>query len=86
MPGFVASVQTDVSIPIGLTHLYYICFLVGFAISASVYCLLHFVFPARMSEEFVKDGASAAFLMQEYRDRWEVSGINGVEMHLPEKV
>ncbi|KAE8441774.1 hypothetical protein EG329_004332 [Mollisiaceae sp. DMI_Dod_QoI] len=71
MPGFVASVQPSVTVPIGLTHLYYICFLAGFAISASIYCLLHIVFPAQGLNHFVTSSPSARALMAEYQERWD---------------
>lgn len=71
MPGFVASVQPSVTVPIGLTHLYYICFLAGFAISAGLYCALHFVFPDRASQAFVRNAPEARVLMREYQDRWD---------------
>jgi len=67
LPGFIASVNSNVSVPIGLTHLYYICFLAGFAISASVYCFLHLVFPARRLQDFVVHAPPAKVLMEEYR-------------------
>ncbi|CZR69975.1 related to uracil permease [Phialocephala subalpina] len=71
MPGFVASVQPSVTVPIGLTHLYYICFLAGFSISASVYCGLHFIFPAEGLNRFVASSPPARALMAEYQDRWD---------------
>ncbi len=71
MPGFVAAVDSSITVPIGLTHLYYICFLVGFAISASVFCLLHLIFPAKDVVHFVASNPSAKFLMAEYQDRWD---------------
>jgi NCS1 family nucleobase:cation symporter-1 len=71
MPGFVAAVQPSITVPIGLTHLYYICFLAGFAISASIYCSLHFIFPARELKQFVENSPSAKELMVEYQERWD---------------
>jgi NCS1 family nucleobase:cation symporter-1 len=71
LPGFVAEVNTNVSVPIGLTHLYYICFLSGFCISAAVYCLLHWVFPAHRLDAFVKSNQSAEELMVESREKWD---------------
>jgi NCS1 family nucleobase:cation symporter-1 len=71
MPGFIAAVQPSITVPIGLTHLYYICFLSGFAISASVYCTLHFVFPTRAVKDFVVKSAPAEVLMREYQERWD---------------
>jgi len=75
MPGFVASVQSNVIVPIGLTHLYYICFLSGFVISASVYCFLHFLFPAQACSDFVESSPAAAILMAKYEQTWD--GFNG---------
>lgn len=71
MPGFVSSVQPSITVPIGLTHLYYICFLAGFAISSSIYCLLHFAFPAHELNEFVRSSPSSRSLMVEYQERWD---------------
>ena len=48
MPGFMAAIQPSATVSIGLTHLYYICFLAGFAISASIYYIPHFIFLARV--------------------------------------
>ncbi|KUJ07643.1 NCS1 nucleoside transporter family protein [Mollisia scopiformis] len=81
MPGFVASVQLLVSVPIGLTHLYYICFLIGFAISSGVYCLLHFIFPAKGLNDFVASSPSPRSLMAEYQERWdgEISGVSDID-------
>jgi NCS1 family nucleobase:cation symporter-1 len=70
MPGFVSAVQPSVKVPIVLTHLYYICFLSGFVISAAVYCLLHFLFPAVALKDFVAESGSPKHIMKEYRDRW----------------
>ncbi|KAF8851032.1 NCS1 nucleoside transporter family protein [Acephala macrosclerotiorum] len=71
MPGFVDSVQLLVKIPIGLTHLYYICFLTGFAISANVHCALHIIFPAEGLNHFVASSPPGRALMAEYQDRWD---------------
>lgn len=71
MPGFIASVQPSITVPIGLTHLYYLCFLVGFLISSSVYCALHFIFPAHGLNHFVASSPSPGSLMAEYQDRWD---------------
>ena len=75
MPGFIASVNQSVTVPIGLIHMYYICFLVGFSITASVFCLLHFVFPAKQVVNFVASSLSAKILIADYQDRWD--GENG---------
>ena len=70
MPGFVTAVQPSVIVPVGLTHLYYICLMYGFATGASIYCLLHFIFPAVASKQFVADATSPRELMKGYQDRW----------------
>lgn len=77
MPGFVASVQPSLSVPIGFTHLYYICFLSGFTISAAVYCTLHYVFPSKAVQEWVKGSLSSAVLIGEYRDQWDGEVVIG---------
>ncbi|PQE11482.1 Allantoin permease protein [Rutstroemia sp. NJR-2017a BBW] len=71
IPGFVASIDTSLTVPIGLTHLYYICFLVGFAISATIFCILHLVFPAKDVVHFVASISSPKLLMAEYQGRWD---------------
>ncbi|KAH8652640.1 NCS1 nucleoside transporter family protein [Tricladium varicosporioides] len=82
MPGFIASVQTDITVPIGLTHLYYICFLVGFAIAAAVYCTLHFIFPAHAQKEFVNTRGPPSQLMREYQDKWDGESSDSVEDYI----
>jgi NCS1 family nucleobase:cation symporter-1 len=69
MPGFVAAVQPSITVPISLTHLYYICFLAGFAISATIYCVLHLTCPAHASKQFVEESPSARALMRKYQER-----------------
>lgn len=71
LPGFVAYVSPGINVPIGLTRLYYICFLSGLAISAAVYCVLHLLFPAGAVQDFVETAPPAASLMREYRERWD---------------
>lgn len=81
MPGFLASVDTSISVPTALIHLYYICFLVGFCLSATVFCLLYYIFPPSEVMDFI-DSNSAKSLMADYQDRWdgEVSNtIDGVD-------
>lgn len=52
-------------------HIYYICFLSGFAISAGVYSALHILFPVPAVVDFVARAPSARVLMEEYRDQWD---------------
>lgn len=78
LPGFVASVNTNVMVPVGLTHLYYICFLSGFVISAAIYCILHYVFPVPEVQKFVSSAGPVKVLVREYREEWD-SGAEEVE-------
>lgn len=71
LPGFVAHVNENIQVPIGLTHLYYICFLTGLCISAAVYVALHFAFPVQSINQFVQSAPPARVLMREYRERWD---------------
>ena len=71
LPGFVSQVNPSIKVPIGLTHLYYICFLTGLAISAAVYVTLHYLFPVKSVRQFVESAPPARVLMREYRERWD---------------
>lgn len=65
--------------PLGLTHLYYICFLTGLSISAAVYVALHYLFPVKRVKQFVDDAPPAGVLIREYRERWDEEVDLGVE-------
>jgi len=71
LPGFVAYVGSGITVPVGLTHLYYICFLSGLVISSAVYCMLHYVFPVSAIKDFVENAPPAKVLMCEYQERWD---------------
>lgn len=71
LPGFVGYVNPTVKVPLGLTHLYYICFLTGLSISATVYCTLHWIFPVEAIRNFLECAPPAGTLMREYRERWD---------------
>ncbi|KAJ5924154.1 Allantoin permease [Penicillium verhagenii] len=71
LPGFVAYVNPNIEVPVGFMHLYYICFLSGFFISAGVYSALHHVFPVPAVVNFVERAPSARTLMEEYREQWD---------------
>ncbi|KAF9891407.1 hypothetical protein FE257_004263 [Aspergillus nanangensis] len=71
LPGFIAHVDPSISVPVGLTRLFYICFLSGITISATVFIALHHFFPATKVQHFVDTAPPAHVLMQEYRERWE---------------
>ncbi|KAE8400626.1 allantoin permease [Aspergillus pseudonomiae] len=71
LPGFVAHVDPTVAIPMGLTRIYYLCFLTGTAISAAVFTALHYIFPTPEVRRFVEKAPSPGLLMPEYRLRWD---------------
>ncbi|KAJ5925302.1 Allantoin permease [Penicillium verhagenii] len=71
LPGFIAYVNPNIEVPVGFMHLYYICFLSGFFISAGVYSALHHVFPVPAVVNFVERAPSARTLMEEYREQWD---------------
>ncbi|KAL7936487.1 permease for cytosine/purines, uracil, thiamine, allantoin domain-containing protein [Trichoderma chlorosporum] len=73
LPGFIAAVNLSVSMPAGMTELYYINYLYGFLSSAIVYSLLHWIFPATAVDEYVKAAPSAKEVQRYYTDRWEVN-------------
>ena len=55
----------------GLTRIYYLCFLTGTAISAAVFTALHYIFPTPEVRRFVEKAPSPGLLMPEYRLRWD---------------
>lgn len=72
LPGFVAAVNTSVTVTDGATEFYYLNYLYGFLVSALVYSLLHFVFPDQKLDAFVRESPSAKELQQTYDDRWAI--------------
>ncbi|OAL62470.1 NCS1 nucleoside transporter [Trichophyton rubrum] len=68
LPGFIATVNTDVHVPVGFTRIYKLCFLVGFLISAFVYSGMHLLVPDMKLQEYVSTAASSAVLIRDYRD------------------
>ena len=79
LPGFVATVNASVTVPMGLLHLYDICFLVGFAICSSLYCFLHYVFPARKVQDFVTNAPAARVLMRIHREDTDARALGNYE-------
>ena len=74
MPGFISAVNPSITVPIGATRLYYICFLNGFAISSAVFILLHRFFPARAHQAFVDGRMTAKETMALYQEKWDAKG------------
>ena len=75
MPGFISAVNTSITIPIGCTRLYYICFLNGFAISSVVFITLHRFFPAPMQKDFVDSPVDKRQVMREYQEKWDMTEV-----------
>ncbi|KAK2025445.1 NCS1 nucleoside transporter family protein [Colletotrichum zoysiae] len=73
MPGFVAAVDTSVTVSEGATELYYMSYMYGLLSSGLVYALLHKVFPAKALDSFVKNSPSARELQHLHRSKWDVT-------------
>ncbi len=56
----------------------------GSAIISSVFCFLHFVFPAHEVKEFLARSAPPGFLMNEYQNRWDGEISKAVESDINE--
>lgn len=80
LPGFIGAVNGSVMLPEGMTKLFYLNYLYGFLSSAGVYILLHWIFPARNVDRFVRTSPSAAEVQQFYSDRWEVALDQAVQV------
>jgi nucleobase:cation symporter-1, NCS1 family len=84
LPGFVAAVNTSVKVTDSATEFYYLNYLYGFLVSASIYSLLHFVFPDQKLNAFVRDSPSAKELQQTYDERWAI--VTGENSSVSESV
>lgn len=73
MPGFVAAVNTSVTVTDGATELYYMSYIYGFLTGGAVYALLHRLFPARAVASFVQESPPARELRETAYGRWDVS-------------
>ncbi|KAL7948742.1 NCS1 nucleoside transporter family protein [Trichoderma barbatum] len=73
LPGFIAAVNKSVSLPDGMIELYYLTYLYGFLSSGVVYSLLHWMFPAKDVDDFVRTAPSPREVQQHYTERWEVN-------------
>ncbi|KAL2825672.1 hypothetical protein BJY01DRAFT_154684 [Aspergillus pseudoustus] len=71
MAGFVAAVNTSVTVSDEATELYYINYLYGFFVSAAVHTFLHWALPDRKLDAFVKDGTPAREVQAFYEARWD---------------
>ncbi|KAK2036173.1 thiamine transporter [Colletotrichum somersetense] len=73
MPGFVAAVDTSVTVSEGAIELYYMSYMYGLLSSGLVYALLHKVFPAKALDSFVKNSPSARELQHLHQGKWDVT-------------
>ncbi|KAI8200844.1 ncs1 nucleoside transporter family protein [Colletotrichum sp. SAR 10_76] len=73
MPGFVAAVDTSVTVSPGATELYYMSYVYGLLSSGLVYAVLHRVFPAKALDSFVKTAPSAKELQEFHLGKWDVT-------------
>ena len=74
MPGFISNVNNSIHVSIGFTHFYYLSFLAGFCISATVFIALHHFFPPPEVKDFVLTAATHRQVMAEYQHKWDVIG------------
>lgn len=89
MPGFVAAVDTSVTVSPGATELYYMSYVYGLLSSGLVYAALHRIFPAKALESFVRTAPSARELRELHLGEWDctlaetpnVQGVDGVLGH-----
>ncbi len=77
MPGFVSNVNNNFQVSLGWTRVYYLSFLVGFAISSVVFIALHHFFPAPSVKDFVLRPTTSRQFMAEYQDRWDATEDSG---------
>ncbi|KAK1544786.1 hypothetical protein CPAR01_02288 [Colletotrichum paranaense] len=73
MPGFIAAVDTSATVSEGATELYSMSYIYGLLSSGLVYALLHWLFPARSLNAFVKDAPSARELQGIQQSKWDVT-------------
>lgn len=73
MPGFIAAVDTSVTVSNGATELYFMSYMYGLLSSGLVYALLHRFFPAKSLDRFVKEAPSARELQMLHQGKWDVT-------------
>ncbi|KAK1463054.1 hypothetical protein CCUS01_08459 [Colletotrichum cuscutae] len=73
MPGFIAAVDTSATVSEGATELYSMSYIYGLLSSGLVYAFLHWLFPARILNAFVKDAPSARELQEMQQGKRDVT-------------
>lgn len=71
MPGFIAAVNTSVSVSDGAIEIYYMNYLYGFFASAAVFVLLHKIFPSPDLDGYVQNSTTSKEAMYASRDKWD---------------
>ncbi|KAF3002141.1 hypothetical protein E8E14_002811 [Neopestalotiopsis sp. 37M] len=71
LPGFIASINTSISVPDGAIELYYLNYLYGFLSSALCFALLHWIFPDAYVDAFVKGPETAKEIMYQHHLVWD---------------
>ncbi|KAK6212819.1 hypothetical protein LQW54_004908 [Pestalotiopsis sp. IQ-011] len=71
LPGFIASINTSISVSDGAIELYYLNYLYGFLSSAGCFALLHWVFPDACVDAFVKGSESVKEIMYQHHLVWD---------------
>ncbi|KAL3437841.1 permease for cytosine/purines, uracil, thiamine, allantoin-domain-containing protein [Aspergillus tetrazonus] len=72
MPGFVAAVNTSITVSDAATELYYINYLYGFLVSAAVHAFLHWLIPDWKLHAFVTDNTPASEIQELSNARWDI--------------
>ena len=73
LPGFIAAVNLSISIPDGVTELYYLNYVYGFMASAFAYALLHRLVSDQKLDAFVQENTSAKEVQDLYHGRWDIT-------------
>ncbi|KAF2138171.1 uncharacterized protein K452DRAFT_291218 [Aplosporella prunicola CBS 121167] len=80
LPGFIAAVNTSVSVPPGATELYYISYIYGFLASGLVLALLHYMFPSPLQAQFTDQPIPPADIRRMYHEKWDVTLFETTEI------
>ncbi|RCI08139.1 hypothetical protein L249_6333 [Ophiocordyceps polyrhachis-furcata BCC 54312] len=71
LPGIVAQLTGNQSLPESAMELFSLNYLYGYLVSGSVFAALHWLFPARPVDDFVRQPETARQLQQHYRSLWD---------------
>lgn len=71
LPGFVAQINGDQTMPEPAMELFYLNYLYGYLVSGVVFVALHKLIPARSVDDFVRKPETARQLQLHYRQLWD---------------